>query len=157
MHFSSNPLRAYVAAQAPTLLAAPSTGTPISPLTPAAGTGASLTTPVVSAPWDADEAIITQLLRLLDQADSPRPLSPVERAFITGGKEILRQLIDVCDGMLARMGPTAGPLPKPAAPAVGAHKHDEPLGFASAPAEPAGNDSETPSAGAGRRPRKSER
>jgi hypothetical protein len=49
----------------------------------------------------ADEAALLNLLRLLNQVRTTRPLEPVERAFVLGAREVFEELARVCDGLLA--------------------------------------------------------
>lgn len=48
----------------------------------------------------ADEAVLTNVLRILNRARARSPLTPVERAFLLGAAEIFGELKQLCDSLL---------------------------------------------------------
>jgi hypothetical protein len=80
---------------------------------------------------DADEMAILYVMRLLNQASQPRPLTPVENAFVTGARAMFAQLTKVCDDLMQKVSPVlSGPLAAatevPTAEAAGATTGEEP-------------------------------
>lgn len=51
---------------------------------------------------DPDEAAILYILRILNRASRPRPLTPVEHAFVVGARAMFRQLVEVCDDLIKK-------------------------------------------------------
>ncbi len=88
----------------------------------------SSTMGAASAQAAADEATLTNILRLLHRVRPAAPLSPVERAFVLGARAMFEQLAKVCDDLLARQSaahasPTPGATASLATPTDPAQPH----------------------------------
>jgi hypothetical protein len=54
---------------------------------------------------DSDEMALLYILRILNQASGPGPLSKVEQAFVVGARGMFEQLVKVCDELLRKVPP----------------------------------------------------